>query len=265
MNLTGKLVSEMKSMLSELKGTDRKTAVIFLSIALLQTISYYFVSDAYFAGNIYYNPEAEGIELLYGYFYTFACDTVLMLFLPLLVIRYCLKEKITAYGFSFRNTGAALEISLICLIFIIPGVWYFSSDSAMPASYRQFFLIREKWEIFFIFESAVLFYMVAWEFLWRGYLLFGLKERYGAAAVFMQMLPFVIMHNGKPFAETLTSIAGAILLALLALRTGTFLYGVFIHYSLFFMFDLFSVLRYRSGEYGLGISSLAKILESLFL
>lgn len=264
MNLIGKLVSELKNMLSELKGTDRKTAVIFLSIALLQTISYYFVSDAYFAGNIYYNPEAEGIELLYGYFYTFGCDTVLMLLVPLIIIRYCLKEKISAYGFSFQNTGAALAISLICLCFIIPGIWYVSSDAAMSQSYRQFFLIREKWEIFFIFESAVMIYMVAWEFLWRGYLLFGLKERYGVTAVFMQMLPFVIMHNGKPFAETITSIAGAILLGLLALRTGTFLYGVFIHYSLFFLFDLVSVLRYRSGEYGLGGGAFMKILDSLF-
>ena len=74
-------------------------------------------------------------------------------------------------------------------------------------------------------------------------MLFGLEEKFGVNAILFQMLPFVILHNGKPFVETFSAIIGAILLGYIALRTRSIFYGVAIHFILFFSMDLFVILR----------------------
>ena len=59
-----------------------------------------------------------------------------------------------------------------------------------------------------VWESGV--DLFSWEFLWRGFMLFGLKEKFGYYSVLIQMIPFVILHNGKPAPEIISVIIGDI-------------------------------------------------------
>ena len=106
--------------------------------------------------------------------------------------------------------------------------------------------------------------MFAWEFVWRGFLLFGLEEKFGYYAVLIQMIPFVILHNGKPYMETFGAIIGGIALGILAFRTRSFLYCVIVHIGVMFTIDLFSVLRYRAADFGIGINSFINIIREIF-
>ena len=87
-------------------------------------------------------------------------------------------------------------------------------------------------------------YIFSWEFFWRGFFLFGLEEKFGAYAIFIQMLPFVFLHFGKPFGETITSIFGALILGMLALKTRSFIYGFILHFLMMFMLDVFSIIKF---------------------
>lgn len=95
-------------------------------------------------------------------------------------------------------------------------------------------------------------------------MLFGLEKKFGFYAVFIQMIPFVILHNGKPFIETLSAIPGAIALGWLALRTRSFYYCVVVHIGVMYSIDLISVIRFRTNEYGIGIQSLLNIIGNIF-
>ena len=46
---------------------------------------------------------------------------------------------------------------------------------------------------------AAALFMLAWEFLFRGYMLFGLEKSTGKSAIFVQAIPFVLLHLEKPF------------------------------------------------------------------
>jgi membrane protease YdiL (CAAX protease family) len=48
--------------------------------------------------------------------------------------------------------------------------------------------------------------LFSWEFLLRGFVLFGLLPRLGKAAIVVQMVPFMLMHFGKPELETVLCI-----------------------------------------------------------
>lgn len=95
-------------------------------------------------------------------------------------------------------------------------------------------------------------------------MLFGLEKKFGYYSVLFQMIPFVILHNGKPFLETFGSIFGGIALGVLALRTRSFYYCVIIHIGVMISMDFISSLRYRANDYGIGINSIINLVNYLF-
>jgi len=71
----------------------------------------------------------------------------------------------------------------------------------------------------------------AWEFIWRGFLLFGLASFLGPGpAIWLQAVPFAFMHLGKPELETLTTIFGGAAFGFVAWRSRSFLYPFLIHW-----------------------------------
>lgn len=80
----------------------------------------------------------------------------------------------------------------------------------------------------------------------------------------MQMIPFLILHNGKPVAETFGAIVAGIALGILAWRTGSIYYCVITHAAVMFSIDLISTLRYQAEDYGIGINSVLNILKQIF-
>jgi membrane protease YdiL (CAAX protease family) len=95
-------------------------------------------------------------------------------------------------------------------------------------------------------------------------MLFGLKEKFGYYSVLIQMIPFVILHNGKPAPETFGAIAGGIALGILAFRTNSIYYCVFAHMGIMLSLDTISTLRYRANDYGVGLESVLNIIKAIF-
>ena len=72
-------------------------------------------------------------------------------------------------------------------------------------------------------------YLIGWEFLFRGFLLFGLKKRLGETAILIQMIPFTLAHVGKPEVETLSCIISGIWWGYVCYRGQSFWPGVLMH------------------------------------
>ncbi len=60
----------------------------------------------------------------------------------------------------------------------------------------------------------------------------------GNHAIWVQLLPFVLMHTGKPEIEAFASIVAGIALCVLALRTRSFWYGALLHAAVAGTMDL---------------------------
>lgn len=82
---------------------------------------------------------------------------------------------------------------------------------------------------FAAYQLSFALYFVAWEYFFRGFLLFGLKRTLGPWTIWVQMLPFVVIHFPKPDLESFASIFGGLALGWLALRTGSIWYGWLVH------------------------------------
>ncbi len=257
------VIEDLKKLKLSIKEIDKETTVIFIAVALLQTISWYYTSRTFFRTWFYYQyfEEYEYVKLV-EYLYWFAGDFLVYFVVPLLLIYYFHKKRGGDFGLCLGDYRTGLKYTFLFLLFMLPIIIIVSASPAFQENYPHLQQAKTDWLVFFIFEAGMLFYMAAWEFIWRGYFLFGLKKQFGNYAVLIQMIPFVILHNGKPDIETFSSILGGIALGILALRTGSFIYGVFVHYGIMFSLDLISVIRNRlSSEDTYG--RLSKIFDSL--
>lgn len=242
---------------------DRKVITIFLSVAVLQTISWYITSRAFFRYNIFPSYDSNPDIYLIEYFYWFIGDFVTLLVLPVLIIKFIIKEKVTDFGLKAGDWQTGLKLSVMFFIIMLPLIWIFSSSTQFVSKYPHLLSVRSAWSTFYIYEFGMLIYMFAWEFVWRGFMLFGLEEKFGYYAVLIQMIPFVILHNGKPMPETFGAILGGIALGILAFRTRSFLYGVIVHIGIMFSIDLICTLRFRADDYGIGINSIINIISKI--
>lgn len=258
------LKTEIKNFIKEVKQLDKKVIIIFLSVAILQTISFYFTSRRFFRANLFESFQNSSDPYLIEYLYWFIGDFFTFFILGILIIKVGFKEKLKEFGLQFGDIKTGLSFSVVFLFVMIILVWFVSAIPEFAEKYPHLTGAKSSWNILLIYEAGMLLYMFAWEFIWRGFMLFGLEKKFGYYSVLIQMIPFVILHNGKPFLETFGAIFGGITLGILALKTRSFYYCVIIHIGVMYSIDIISSLRFRADDYGVGIASLINIIKQIF-
>jgi membrane protease YdiL (CAAX protease family) len=143
--------------------------------------------------------------------------------LPLLVIVLLLRKNPLDFGFRLGDVRKWLAyVGITCLIGA--PILYFSSRGAAFQGYYDMMHFRTgayAWSI-----AVTLF---ASEFLFRGFLIFGLKDRLKEGSILVQMIPFVMVHFGKPEVETLSTILTGLYFGFIVYRTRSFWPAFLIH------------------------------------
>ena len=73
---------------------------------------------------------------------------------------------------------------------------------------------------------------VALEFFFRGFLVHGLAPRLGWVSIFVMVVPYNMLHFGKPMPEAFVAIAGGVVLGTLSLRTRSIWWGASLHIAI---------------------------------
>jgi hypothetical protein len=246
---------EFRSLASAVKTLSFKESFIFLSVAFITFISVYYSTPSFFR-RMFETDDPK----FYSTLYWFSADGFLMSIVPLILILTVLKGKPKDYGFRLGDYKFGLITSAVFIVIMIPFIWFVSGSETFAHAYPQGGVtVRENISILLYYELFVGFYMFAWEFFWRGYMLFGLKEKFGYYAIFIQMIPFFILHRGKPELEVFASIFAGLVLGIQAYRANSFLYCFGVHWIVMIFTDTISVLRYQSHSYGVGFEALHKL------
>jgi membrane protease YdiL (CAAX protease family) len=151
---------------------------------------------------------------------------VFYLLVPGLVIVPLFRQTPADYGFRIGRwrrgllwvaAGWALMALVLALAARIPAVQDYYQQKA-PESIGRLIAL-----------SAV--DLFAWEFMWRGFLLFGLARVLGPGpAIWLQAVPFAFMHLVKPEVEAFSAIFGGAAFGFVAWQTRSFLYPFLIHW-----------------------------------
>jgi membrane protease YdiL (CAAX protease family) len=157
------------------------------------------------------------------------------------------QHRLRHFGFRLGR-GVGWRDAAIFLAIMFPFVCFAVFQPSFAKTYPLFRLARTSLRIFIIWEGVHLLHMFGWEFLNRGFLLFGLEEKMGNWAILATALPFALLHIGKPELEAYGSFIAAIALGWLALRARSFIPGAFLHWGVALTLDILAVVR--AGGFG---------------
>lgn len=143
--------------------------------------------------------------------------------LPLLAIAVLLRKNPLDFGLRPGNWRVWGFHVILSIVIAVPALYI----SSRFASLEEYYTVPQFDLPAYSLETVA--YMLAWEFLYRGFLLFGLKDKLGEMSILVQMVPFVLLHFGKPEAETISTILVGVYLGYVVYRSNSYWPAFIIH------------------------------------
>jgi uncharacterized protein len=245
------------------KALDLQAASILLIAAFIVILQMKWGDQGFFRSDIAPLLDLDQSGLA-SWIWWFGMQGVLGFCLPVILLKWGFKFSWREMGLGLGDYSFALKITGLYLPLVVLGTWILSDSAAFQVKYPHHSEAAINWSIFLVYEAFFLLYWIGWEYLWRGFVLFGTARTFGPMAIIIQAMPFAIMHFNKPFAEAFLSIIGGVALGALVWRSRSFWIAVPIHAAQMLILDFWCSLRARSGSTGIGFEALQKAFQALW-
>jgi hypothetical protein len=187
----------------------REAATIVFSSVVLTAVHYH--------ANIHSLPQRERLLAWMG------INFVVLFGVTALFIKFVLKGKLSDYGLQWGNVETWAKWSALFLFVMVFGILIAAKLGSFQSYYSYHRWAAQSASNFLLFAAGWGVYFFAWEFFFRGFMLFGLARSLGKLAIYIQMVPFVMMHYNKPALESYGAIIAGVALGLMSYRSKSFI------------------------------------------
>ena len=222
---------------------DPESSFILFIVPIILTVWVYFGKQADF-DQLFRGFQGRWNQDFYSTIYEYTTAFLLMFWVPYFIVRMVFKRKLSEFGFRMGDKRYGFRFVAIALPVLLWAAYVGSSGSTMQAEYPLAKSAMGYLPLFVAVEVFYLIYYVSWEFLFRGFMLFGLERKFGAlTAILIQTIPSAIVHIGKPASESFGAIFAGLVFGYLAIRTRSILYPLILHAVVGIGTDVFVTLR----------------------
>lgn len=231
----------MKKLLKQIDfdWRDIHTYVLLLSAPVLLTIYRYHAYPGFFKPDFDFgflpdqNLSVNQFIRFFGLFFV----------LPALYVKFAMHKSLKDFGFGLGDYKTGLKILAVLIPVIFIAIFFAAKMPDVRSEYPLAkSLLQDRSHLIFYELAYVIFYYIAWEFYFRGVLLFGLKSRFGAFnAILIQTISSCLVHIGKPEGEIIGAIIVGVIFGLIALRTRSIWYVLILHALIGVLTDLFII------------------------
>jgi hypothetical protein len=214
--------------LNELKKIDLEATIIIIYTTLI-LLFVYFMRRTHFI-----LPRDPFMERLIVVGTIYVCTP----FLVYLIFKHGPKD----FGIGLGNPRVWLKdvlVFYIAFLIILVMAFKFTNLKNIYPLYRR---STQSMSYFLFFQLVQMWYMLGWEFFFRGFMLFGLERTFGRMAVLVQAVPFAIAHFKKPQIEAYGAVFAGIFLGLIGLRARSFLPCFLLHYLILLTADILGLI-----------------------
>jgi membrane protease YdiL (CAAX protease family) len=226
---------------SEAGTTSWKVLVILVVCAVSLTIQEYIGDRGAFERWFPPRGRTDAYFELKGFAWWSSWRVIGYVIMPLLTIVALRGERIRDYHFSLSGFTKHLWIYVLLFTLITPAVIIASTTPAFRHTYPFYRLANRSHFDLWTWETFYAAQFVSLEIFFRGFLLHGLRRVMGANAIFVMIVPYCMIHYGKPLPETLGAIGAGVILGTLAMRTKSIWGGVLIHIGVAVTMDVLAL------------------------
>jgi uncharacterized protein len=247
------------------RRVDRKTVAVLVIAALVLTFDYYVCrtdqvrNAAALLGGVGLDSLSRGLRAwiekveeseIDRWTYWALAGFFSYAVVPALIVRLGFGERLADYGLKLRGAFADGWVYLVMLAIVGPLVWMVSHGTEFQQTYPFYHHPRGAplWPNFWRWELVYGLQFLGIEFFFRGFLVHGLRRRFGAYCIPIMVIPYCMIHFGKPWPETLASIVAGLALGFMSLRTRSIILGVMIHVTVAMSMDFASM--WQKGWFG---------------
>ncbi|MGH8978418.1 MAG: lysostaphin resistance A-like protein, partial [Acidimicrobiia bacterium] len=211
---------------------DRDAAAVLVTAALCLTLSQYLAKRD---GSGLVGPGSQ-FERLTGWALIASAAYVV---LPMAVTVFVLRRPLRDIGLRASGVSSHWPVYALLYSLALPAIVIASFGDAFQTKYPFYDLGAGEafWPRMFVWWSLYALQFVALEFFFRGFLVHGLAPRFGWVSIFVMIVPYNMLHYGKPMPEALVAIAGGIVLGTLSLKTRSIWWGAALHIAIAITMD----------------------------
>jgi len=230
---------------------DKQTIIVLFCVAISLVFIHYFGNLNFLIESlelIHLEKFAQSIFSLKSYFpnyrifqltYWVSVLAIFYFIVPLFIIRVILGKKLIKFGLPAKGILKDYKIYLLFFLFMLPFVILVSYSESFQHKYPFYNPAGESlWPNFVIWQCLYFFQFFILEFFFRGFMLHGIKKRFGFYSIWVMMIPYMMIHFQKPMPETIGAIFAGIILGTLSLKSRSIWLGVAIHYSVAITMDI---------------------------
>ena len=222
---------------------DWRPIVILVTTAFTLTLAKYFGGNATFQELVPYDPEVytrDEWHLLARAWWS-GFRVVAYAVIPMFTIVLMPGERVRDYYISFRGFRQHLWVYLGLYLLVLPFVLFVATQDRFLTTYPFYKYSNQSLGHFLRWQVLYAVQFLALEFFFRGYMLQGLRHKFGYGAIFVMVVPYCMIHYPKPLLETLGAIFAGIALGTLAMRTRSIWGGVLVHVGVAVTMDWLAV------------------------
>jgi membrane protease YdiL (CAAX protease family) len=186
--------------------------------------------------------ENEYYSLL-PYLYWAAMSLLVRIVAPCLIIWLVLRESVRDFGYRVRGITKHAYVYLVLFALMVPIVLAASFLQGFQNKYPMYGQAILGWDHFAYHQIAYGIQFFGVEAFFRGFLTFGLYKRFGYSALFVMVIPYSMVHFGKPPIEVFAAVPAGLILGYLALKTRSWIFGALLHWSVGLTMDLAAILQ----------------------
>ena len=161
----------------------------------------------------------------------FIVSAVLLGLIPVLAARWLTRSSLKDLGLGLGRWRLGLVWLAVGIPLAVLAGWISAPSLEMRAVYPLDPTLTTEPSRFASHAFRQSFYFLAWEVLFRGVILFGLRRHVGGATANMiQTALSVLAHFGRPMEETLSAIPAGLVFGAIDLRVGSIWYVAIIHW-----------------------------------
>lgn len=220
--------------------TSYRVLAILATCAVVLTLQEY-VGGADTFVKLYPYQRGDRYHELLGFVWWSGWRVLGYVIIPMAVIVLLPGERLRDYHVSLRGFSRHLWIYLMLFLAFVPALIAASKAASFRHTYPFYRLANRSYFDLWAWEALYAAQFVSLEFFFRGFLLQGLRRALGANAIFVMIVPYCMIHYGKPLPETIGAILAGVLLGTLAMRTRSIWGGALIHIGVATTMDILAL------------------------